>query len=155
MSQNREPCALRSIELMPPNDTSALAVARNALDPFGAEQHIPAELVIDLQVVLDEIVSQGHQICMAAGRRARVPNSAHGRTGAVEVTVIDDGQPYDPREAPVPERAAPSCRPQPGGRGICMTRQLVDGFDDARTVAYNRVALTKRVEHERGERNGR
>jgi anti-sigma regulatory factor (Ser/Thr protein kinase) len=45
---------------------------------------------------------------------------------------------------PPPEPLPAGRRPQPGGVGIHMIRQLVDGFEYSRAEGYNQVMLSKR-----------
>jgi serine/threonine-protein kinase RsbW len=135
---------LRSIELTIRNDPADLSAARDTLDRFGAEQGVPGKALIDLQVVLDEIVSNVIKYAWPeAGVHELVVRLTVDDTG-VEVEVVDNGRPYDPREAPAAPRAAPGSRPRPGGVGIHMVKQLVDGFEYERVDEHNRVRLKKR-----------
>ena len=135
---------LRSIELTVRNDLADLPAIHEAWERFGAEQQVPASVVVDLQVVLDEVASNIIKYAWPEGGSHNFMIRLAVGDGAVEVEVIDDGRPYDPREAPAPVQAAPGSRPPPGGRGIHLVRQLVDRFDYERTGAENRVRLTKR-----------
>jgi len=126
------------------NDLADIAVLRDAVDRVGANARIPSAALYDLQVVLDEIVSNVIKYAWPAGGAHEVRVRLTVDRGAVEVEVVDDGQPYDPREAPAPVRAAPGRRPRPGGLGIHIARQLVDVFDYERKEPHNRVRLTKR-----------
>jgi serine/threonine-protein kinase RsbW len=126
------------------NDLADISILREAVDRVGTQSRIPPEAVNDLQIVLDEIVSNVIKYAWPAGgdHEVRVRLTVDG--GAIEAEVIDDGQPYDPREAPAPMRAAPGRRPRPGGLGVHLAKQLVDGFDYRRVGPHNRVRLTKR-----------
>lgn len=135
---------VRSIELTVRNDPADLPAVRDAWDRFGAEQQVPARVVIDLQVVLDEVAANVIKYAWPEGGSHNFLVRLAVGDGTVEVEVIDDGRPYDPREAPAPEQARPGCRPRPGGRGVHLVRQLVDRFEYERTGAENRVRLTKR-----------
>ena len=126
------------------NDLADIAVLRDAVDRIGANARIPSAALYDLQVVLDEIVSNVIKYAWPGGGAHEVRVRLTVDRGAVEVEVVDDGQPYDPREAPAPLRAARGRRPRPGGLGIHIARQLVDVFDYERKEPHNRVRLTKR-----------
>ena len=135
---------MRSIELTIRNDPSDMSVVRETLDRFGAEQGVPGRALIDLQVVVDEIVSNVIKYAWPeAGAHELVVRLTVDDSG-VEVEVVDNGQPYDPREAPAAPRSAPGSMPRPGGVGIHMVKQLVDGFEYERVDEHNRVRLTKR-----------
>lgn len=135
---------VRSLELTVRNDLADLPAIRDAWDRFGAEQQVPKRVVIDLQVVLDELASNIIKYAWPEGGFHNFMVRLAVGDGAVEVEVIDDGRPYDPREAPPPVQVAPGCTPPLGGRGIHLVRQLVDRFDYERTGPENRVRLTKR-----------
>ena len=126
------------------NDLADIAVLRDAVDRVGANSRIPSAALYDLQIVLDEIVSNVIKYAWPAGGAHEVRVRLTVDRSAIEVEVVDDGQPYDPREAPAPARAAPGRRPRPGGLGIHIAKKLVDGFDYQRIGPHNRVRLTKR-----------
>ncbi|SEC63278.1 serine/threonine-protein kinase RsbW/sigma-B regulation protein RsbU (phosphoserine phosphatase) [Rhizobiales bacterium GAS191] len=135
---------MRSIKLTIRNDPADLSVLRETLDRFGAEQGIPGKALFALQVVLDEIVSNVIKYAWPEGGAHEVLVRLAADDTAVRIEVVDDGRPYDPREAPAPAQAAPGSRPRPGGVGIHMVKQLVDGFEYERVDEYNCVRLTKR-----------
>jgi len=126
------------------NDLAEIAALRDAVDRVGVKSRIPSAALNDLQIVLDEIVSNVIKYAWPAGgvHEVRVRLTVDG--GAIEAEVIDDGQPYDPREAPAPMPATPGRRPRPGGLGVHIAKQLVDGFDYERKEPHNRVRVTKR-----------
>jgi anti-sigma regulatory factor (Ser/Thr protein kinase) len=135
---------LPSIEFTIRNEQADMSVVRDALDRFTAEHGLSGKPLIELQVVLDEIVSNIIKYAWLEGgaHELRLRLSVDG--SIVEVEISDDGRPYDPRNAPPPPRAAPGMKPRPGGIGVHMVKQLVDGFDYKRVDGYNRVTLTKR-----------
>jgi serine/threonine-protein kinase RsbW len=135
---------LRSIELTIRNELASISVVRDALDRFGAEHGIPGAILIDLQVVLDEIISNVIKYAWPEGGAHELLVSLTAGDGAIEVEVVDDGRPYDPRDATPPERARPGSSPAPGGVGIHLVRQLVDGVEYERVGKHNRTRLIKR-----------
>jgi hypothetical protein len=50
---------------------------------------------------------------------------------------------FDPRDAPKRDKPLPGQKPQPGGVGVQMTRQLVDRIGYARIGNRNHTTLTK------------
>jgi serine/threonine-protein kinase RsbW len=134
----------QTIELAIRNDVAELATVTDTVDRIGAEAGVPFKAVMQLQVVLDEVLSNVIKYAWPEGgpHELRVRISVRG--GTVEVLVIDDGRPFDPLVQPPPELLPPGRRPQPGGVGIHMIRQLVDGFEYSRADGYNQVTLSKR-----------
>jgi anti-sigma regulatory factor (Ser/Thr protein kinase) len=136
--------APRTIELTIRNELADISEVRDALDRFGAEHGVPDAILIDLQVVLDEIISNVIKYAWPEGGAHELVVSLTAEDTAIEVEVIDDGRPYDPRDAAPLARAPPGSRPAPGGVGIHLVRQLVDGFEYERVGRHNRTRLTKR-----------
>ena len=126
------------------NDVAELAILRDALDRLGEEFRIPSEPLRQLQVALDEMVSNVIKYAWADGgaHEARVRMTV--RVDGVEVEIVDDGKMFDPLLAPAPERLPTGHRPKPGGVGIHMVKQLVDECAYARINGHNHLTLTKR-----------
>jgi anti-sigma regulatory factor (Ser/Thr protein kinase) len=141
---------LRSTELTIHNDRADLSVLRDTLDRIAAENGISGKSLIELQVVLDEIISNTIKYAWPEGGAHELLVRLTVDGTVVEVEVMDDGKPYDPRNAPPPPPAAPGGTPKPGGVGVHMVKQLVDGFDYERVDGYNRVKLTKRCSIDEG-----
>jgi anti-sigma regulatory factor (Ser/Thr protein kinase) len=126
------------------NDVSELAILRAALDRIGAEFSIPSRPLLQLQVVLDEMVSNVIKYAWPEGgvHEARVRITV--RVDDIEVEIVDDGRMFDPLRAPAPEELPAGQRPKPGGVGIHMVRHLVDECNYARIDGHNHLTLTKR-----------
>jgi anti-sigma regulatory factor (Ser/Thr protein kinase) len=135
---------LRSIEVTLRNNPADISVIRSALDRFGAEERIPGKVLIEMQVVLDEIVSNVIKYAWPGGGSHDFLVRLSIDHTTVGVEVIDDGQAYDPRDAPMPAPASSSRRPPPGGLGIHLIKQLVDFLEYERIDEHNRVSLKKR-----------
>jgi anti-sigma regulatory factor (Ser/Thr protein kinase) len=63
--------------------------------------------------------------------------------GFVIAEVIDNGQPFDPTGAPAPDLSLPLEERQPGGLGIHLMRELMDGLDYRRSGNRNILRLRK------------
>jgi anti-sigma regulatory factor (Ser/Thr protein kinase) len=133
----------KSVHLSLRNDVAELTLVTGALNRIGEEIDIPAKALIQLQVALDEVLSN-------IVKYAWPPTEAHVfqvqisvRAGGMEVVILDDGVPFDPRMQSPPKPVAPDVRPRPGGVGIHMVKQLVDSFEYTRINGRNQVILTK------------
>lgn len=138
------PVREQAIRIAIPNQLAALPLASDTLKRFGADHGVPHKTLVELQVALDEIVSNIIKYAWPEGgsHELTVCLTAHG--GAVEIEIIDDGQAFDPLSAPTPVRPPKGRRPRPGGVGIHMTRKLIDGIEYVRTDGRNHIILTKR-----------
>jgi anti-sigma regulatory factor (Ser/Thr protein kinase) len=128
------------------NHPSELAKVRDELDRLGRGYPIPERDLIELQIALDEIVSNVIKYSWSddIDHEFLVRISLH--SDAITLQVIDDGPPFDPRRAPAPTRQSKADQvSRPGGLGIHLITNLVDGFDYQRIRGHNQTTLTKKV----------
>jgi serine/threonine-protein kinase RsbW len=132
-----------AVDLVIRNDLSEIAIVRDALDQLGGELEVPARALMQLQVVLDELVSNVVKYSWPDGGdhelQVRITVNATG----VSLDIFDDGQPFDPRGAPEPNAPIDGQRPRPGGVGIHMIKKLVDNLAYERVDGRNHTSLIK------------
>ncbi|MGH7846312.1 MAG: ATP-binding protein, partial [Candidatus Binatia bacterium] len=68
------------------------------------------------------------------------------QAGEVKAEVEDDGQPFNPLEAPEPDTTKPLNERTIGGLGIHFARKLVDGFEYKRQGDRNLMAMKNKTE---------
>ncbi len=124
-------------------DVADLAALTATMERVGAEHGMPEKSLFQLQVALDEIVSNVIKYAWPDGGAHDIEIRITARDDGLEVEIIDDGRMFDPRDAPKRDKPLPSQRPQPGGVGVQMTKQLVDRIDYARIGNRNHTTLTK------------
>ncbi|HXO01702.1 MAG TPA: ATP-binding protein [Stellaceae bacterium] len=61
----------------------------------------------------------------------------------VSALVIDNGEPFDPSDAPEPDTTLPLEQRDPGGLGIRLIRRMMDRVDYRRVAGENRLRLEK------------
>ncbi|MBS0339084.1 MAG: ATP-binding protein [Proteobacteria bacterium] len=127
------------------SDLANLPKLQHALDHFGRQHGIPVEAINQLQVVLDELASNIIKYAWPDGAVHELSVSFGAADGAVTLEFNDDGAAFNPLDAPPPRPLQPGERPRPGGVGLHMVRQLVDGMAYARIGATNRITITKRL----------
>ena len=125
------------------NNMADLAVLTTALERVGAEHGMQEQSMFQLQVALDEIVSNVIKYAWPEGGAHDIEIRITPREEGIEVEIIDDGRMFDPRNAPKRDKPLPGQRPQPGGVGVQMTKQLVDRIDYVRIGNRNHTTLTK------------
>lgn len=132
-----------AVDLAIRNDVGELVTVTDALDQLGEQIGFPTKALMQLQVALDEVLSNVVKYAWPEGGSHQFRVRIEPRESAIEIVISDDGLPFDPRAQPPPGPAG-GRRPRPGGVGIQMVRQLVDGFEYARIDDLNCVTLTKR-----------
>ena len=116
-----------------------------ALEEFGAKHGVPREALVALQVSVDEIVSNVIKYAWKDGAH-QVHVRITAQADAVEVEVIDDGEAFNPLTCPGPSQHRRRARGRvPGGVGIHMVRQLMDGIEYARKGTSNHTVMTEAV----------
>jgi anti-sigma regulatory factor (Ser/Thr protein kinase) len=125
------------------NDVAQLAAVTSAMERVGAEHGVPEKSLFQLQISLDEMVSNVIKYAWPEGGAHDIEIRITAWHDRVEVEIIDDGQMFDPRKAPKRDKPLPGQRPQLGGVGVQMTMHLVDTIDYARIGNHNHTTLTK------------
>jgi anti-sigma regulatory factor (Ser/Thr protein kinase) len=130
------------VELTIRNDVADLGAVTEALDRLGENIGFPLKALMQLQVALDEALSNVVKYAWPAGGTHEIRVLLEAHDASIVVVIEDRGLAFDPRAQPPPGPAG-GRRPRPGGVGIHMVRQLVDRFDYERIDGLNRVTLTK------------
>jgi anti-sigma regulatory factor (Ser/Thr protein kinase) len=125
------------------NNVADLAALTAVMERVGTEHEMPEKALFQLQVALDELVSNVIKYAWPEGGAHDIEIRITVRDDAVEVEIIDDGRVFDPRDAPKRDKPLTGQRPRPGGVGVQMTKQLVDRIDYARIGNRNHTTLIK------------
>lgn len=125
------------------NNIADLTVLTLAMEQVASEHGMPDKSLFQLQVALDEMVSNVIKYAWPAAEMHDIEIHITARRDGLEVEIIDDGRMFDPRKAPRREKSLPGQEPRPGGLGVQMTRQLVDRIDYARIGNRNHTKLVK------------
>jgi serine/threonine-protein kinase RsbW len=125
------------------NNIADLADLTTAMERVGAEYGMPKKALYQLQIALDEMVSNVIKYAWPEGGAHNIEIRITIRDDGVDVEIIDDGRMFDPRDAPKRDKPLPGQRPRPGGVGVQMTKHLVDRIDYARIGNRNHTTLTK------------
>jgi anti-sigma regulatory factor (Ser/Thr protein kinase) len=122
----------------------ALDLVSGAFAELAIRHAIPARAVSDVQVVLDELLSNVRRHAAGLGRPVDVTVTFVVAPGRLRIEVRDDGNAFDPLALPSPATdAALEARPI-GGLGVHFVKTLTDAQAYERTEGYNRLRLTKR-----------
>jgi serine/threonine-protein kinase RsbW len=132
-----------SCEISIVNQLSEITRVADMVDDFAARHQFPNEVTFALNVSLDEVLNNiiSYAYEDAAQHEIVVRLAVCGSN--VEVTVEDDGKPFDPRAAPAPDLT--STPRELGGVGLHFLRNLTDDLTYARRGRINELRLTKRL----------
>jgi len=151
MSEPPRERAAGTMELVIGNDAAQIARVSEAMDCLAAEHGIAPTPLVQLQVALDEMVSNVIKYAWPQGGCHTLQVRIEVALGQVRIDISDDGRPFDPRDAPVPQTPLPGQRPRPGGLGVHMVRQFMDRFEYVRIDTVNRLTMIKRCDTDNTE----
>jgi serine/threonine-protein kinase RsbW len=115
------------------------------VERFGAEHACPSQVINDVNVVLDEVLSNIISYGYEDGEQSDILVRLDYRPGEVLVEVEDAGKPFDPLKAPPPDLGVPLEARQVGGLGIHFIKSLMDDVAYARVDGKNRLRLRKKL----------
>ena len=130
-------------ELVIRNEIPQLALLSAAIERIGREHALAQKPLVQLQVTLDEIVSNVIKYAWPEGGSHEIRIQITVDAGNVKVDVADDGMSFDPRNTAPPAPPPSGQRRRPGGVGLHMVRQLMDSFEYTRIGGWNHSTLTK------------
>ena len=112
---------------------------------FGDEQHLSADDVMTINLVLDEVVANiiAHAYDDAGEHQIRVTLALDGAD--LTIRVDDDGRPFDPLDAPPPDLDLPLEDRPVGGLGIHIVRSVMDAVEHRRDNNRNVLIMRKTI----------
>ncbi|MEM7442323.1 MAG: SpoIIE family protein phosphatase [Pseudomonadota bacterium] len=126
-------------------DLSDIPRLAEKVENFAEGASVPPRLVQQINIVLDELVSNAIRHGGADGKYHRIEVRLRLHDDKMVVTIEDDTGPFDPRTIPPPDLDQ-SLEDRPiGGVGLHLVRTMMDGFDYERDGEINRVTLTKNI----------
>jgi len=132
------------VELLIGNRVDELPRVVHMVDELGERDRLPADVLADMHVALDEVITNiiSHAY---ADREAHEIRIELGVSPDELVAIVeDDGQPFDPLTVASPNlRYAPLPRRAVGGLGIHFVRNLMSNVAYARVGDRNRLVLTR------------
>jgi serine/threonine-protein kinase RsbW len=115
---------------------------------FARRNGLAVEVVRDIHLALDEIVSNILQHGCRDGRRHRIGVKLAIEAGVLRVEVTDDARPFNVLAIPDPPPGllqAPLGKRRPGGLGIYLVKQLVERLSYRRRHGLNHLVLERRL----------
>jgi anti-sigma regulatory factor (Ser/Thr protein kinase) len=115
------------------------------VEDFGARHHIPPALVNDLNLCLDEVISNIISYGYPGGAKGEITVLLSYQAGQLTTEIRDDGAPFDPSRTDPPDLSGTVQTRKVGGLGIYFVRQLMDDVVYHRAGNENRLMLKKNI----------
>ena len=132
------------------NRIGDLVGVRDTVSTLERASNLPAEMVFDINVVLDELLSNiiHYGYSDDALHEIRITLSANDTM--VEIGIEDDGKAFDPLAAPEPDLSLPLAERPIGGLGLHFVRRLMDDVQYKRENNHNYMFLKKNFKSKGG-----
>ena len=122
-----------------------LRLLHEAVEAFCAGRGLPRRPVGQLQLALEEHVTNIIRYAGDPNDAAQVTVLAHLEGNELVAEVRDQGPPFNPLELPPPNLHQPIDERPLGGLGVHLMRQLTDRLDYRREGSTNVLTLHKRL----------
>jgi len=135
-----------TIEIAIACDLAAMARAQSDVAAFARERSLEPERVHELELVIDEVVSNIVRYGFPeGGANADICLEARVDQSTVALIFTDNGTPFDPlADAPAPDLTADVENRAVGGLGIHLVKTLADACAYRRDNGRNRLEVTWR-----------
>ncbi|HEY7111609.1 MAG TPA: ATP-binding protein [Thermoanaerobaculia bacterium] len=100
----------------------------------------------DAELCVDELVTNVVRYAWPEGETHAVTLSLARSASEVEITLEDDGRPFDPNDAPGPPAPRSLEEAVPGGRGLMLVRAIAPRLRYERRDGRNRTTIAFPVE---------
>ncbi len=115
------------------------------MDRFAAAHGLPSSVLADLQVSLDEVLSNIIAYGYADAARHEIVIQLRIADGALHAVIEDDGAPFDPLTVPLADVETDLSKRAVGGLGIRFIRALNDEVRYERAGNRNRLSLRRNL----------
>lgn len=145
-SEDSDPVVTDRLTLKVVNDPGQLRVVREGVEAFGERSKLPADVVFDIKLAIEEVVTNTISYGYADEKSHTIEVRLDLRGDQLKVRIIDDGRAFDPRDAKEPDTTTALKDRQLGGLGIHLVKNLMDHVEYRREGGRNRLTLTKNLE---------
>jgi len=132
------------------NQSSELLRAADCLDRLGAERNLAPEILADMHVALDEVLTNIIKYAYTDNAEHKIRICLRVLDDVLEAVIEDDGAAFDPLSIPAPDLSTPLHERPVGGLGIHLVRHLIPSIRYERRGGRNYLYLTKPVRPDAG-----
>jgi anti-sigma regulatory factor (Ser/Thr protein kinase) len=134
------------ISLVLKNKLAELERLASEVSDWCSRQGLPEEVDYQVNLVLDEVVSNVMRHGYRDRREHEILVELHLEDGDLIIQVEDDGVHFSPLQVPPPDITKPINERPVGGLGIYMVRQIMDSLDYRRENNRNLLVMKKRMQ---------
>jgi sigma-B regulation protein RsbU (phosphoserine phosphatase) len=127
------------------NQLPEIERVNQTLTEFGQRHGLTPGVVHDLNLALEEILTNIVSYGYTDDREHEIKVRLSTQPGEVRAEVEDDGQPFNPLEAPEPDTTQSLEERTMGGLGIHLVRKLTDGLEYQRQAGKNLLLMRKNL----------
>lgn len=127
------------------NHLSELDRLSEQIELIGQQWTLPGKSVLQINLVLEELFTNTVNYGFDDDLEHTIDISLDYDGQRMQITIIDDGNPFDINQAEDPDLNIPLDQKDVGGLGILLVRQFVDGISYARDKNTNIIMLTKNI----------
>jgi anti-sigma regulatory factor (Ser/Thr protein kinase) len=117
--------------------------ALDLLESWLREAALPDDVVLETRLVAEEVLVNVVEHGAPPGRGCRVEAALEVAEKTLVLTFRDDGLPFDPLAAPLPDLARPAADREVGRLGLVLVRTLVSEARYSREGNMNVLRLTR------------
>jgi anti-sigma regulatory factor (Ser/Thr protein kinase) len=131
-------------ELTIQSDLSEIRRVSVNLARLGADHGVPDDALADLAIAIDEVLSNIINYAYTDSNTHEILVRLTFLPKEVNMEFIDDGAPFNPRSAPLPELDKRLQGRRVGGLGIHFVKALMDDVEYVRKGSRNHLMLRKK-----------
>jgi anti-sigma regulatory factor (Ser/Thr protein kinase) len=127
------------------NDPAQLRLVGEQVDAFGQRNKLPSKSLFSIKLALSELMANTIKYGYADEATHTIEIRLELRGRQLNLEIIDDARPFDPRSVKAPEKKAALEDLPLGGRGIYLVRNFMDDLGYQRKGGRNHVFATKNL----------
>jgi len=125
------------------NKVDQLSVLAEKLEQLGEKWELPLPLVTNLNLVLEEAVSNIIFYAYDDEKQHQIDILINIDNDVLTIMIIDDGKPFDPTQSKTPDINLPAEEREIGGLGIFLMGKIMDTLKYKREEQKNILTLKK------------
>lgn len=127
------------------NDISEIIKLAVFIDELGEEMNLTPELIFNLNLVLEEAVSNVILYAYGEEKHKEISLMANMSDGNLVFVLTDSGKEFDPTKVPDADITLSAEEREIGGLGIFLIRQIMDKVDYQRIEEKNVLTMRKQL----------